>query len=76
MGDIQSVDNISDSVAWVVIRLCKKYTLKIILVYAPTSKSLNDDVEGLLNISNVEDGGKNTLHSFDFVAKFDTKGRI
>ena len=39
-GNIVKYDSVSDRVAWIVIRLSKRYTLKVIQIYAPTSQSL------------------------------------
>ena len=44
-GNVISFDCISDRIAWIVVRLSKRYTLKIIQVYAPTTKSSEQEIE-------------------------------
>ena len=43
-GNIISFNSISDRVAWLKVKLNKRYTLKIVQVYAPTSISSEDDI--------------------------------
>ena len=54
------------------IRLCKRYTLKVIQVYAPTSQSSDDEIESFYDdITQVMDQEKTkyTLVVGDFNAK-------
>lgn len=38
VGFVGSFKSMSNKIAWIVIRLCKRYNLKILQVSAPTSK--------------------------------------
>ena len=71
-GNLMKFSSLSDRVAWIVIRLIKKYSLKILLVYAPTSQSSDneiesfyDDLRGAMN----QEKTKYTLVIEDFNAK-------
>ena len=44
-GNIISFNSISDRVAWLKVKLNKRYTLKIIQIYAPTAISSEEDIE-------------------------------
>ena len=71
-GNIVKCDSVSDRVAWIVIRLSKRYTLKIIQIYAPTSQSSDEEIESFYDdISQVMDQEKTkyTLLIGDFNAK-------
>ena len=71
-GNVVKFSSVSDRVAWIVIRLCKRYTLKVIQIYAPTSQSSDDEIESFYDdITQVMDQEKTkyTLLMGDFNAK-------
>ena len=62
-GNIISFNSISDRVAWLKIKLNKRYTLKIIQVYAPTATSSEEEIETFYDdINKIINTEKNTLY--------------
>ena len=75
-GNVLKFDSLSDRVAYLTIRLNKMYTLKVIQVYAPTSKSSDDEIEHFYDdISKIldEEKTKYTILMGDFNAKVGKK---
>lgn len=46
-NNVMEVSSVSTRVAYVIIRLTKRYSLKIVQVYAPTSKCSDDEIEAV-----------------------------
>ena len=76
VGNVLKFDSLSDRVAYVIIRLNKRYTLKVIQVYAPTSQSSDEEIEKFYDdIGKVldEEKTKYTILMGDFNAKVGKK---
>ena len=58
-GNIISYNGVSDRIAWIKVRLSKRYTLKVIQVYAPTANSTDQEIEEFYDdLSNIIDHEK------------------
>ena len=70
--NVVKFDSTSDRIAWVVVKLCNRYSLKVIQVYAPTSQSSEEELESFYeDITRVleEEKTQYTLIIGDFNAK-------
>ena len=75
-GNILKFSSVSDRIAWIEIKLSKRYSLKVIQVYAPTSQCPDEEIESFYDdIGQVMDqeNTKYTLLIGDFNAKVGKK---
>lgn len=78
-GNVVEVSSVSNRVAYLVLKLTDRYSLKVVQVYAPTSTHSDDEVETMYeDISNALHGTTSTFYSVvmgDFNAKVGVQKR-